>query len=153
MGREKLRKLAVRLEEEVKRAENAASGSKQAANEASHGMATSYSVAGDVEHAKNSALLSLQKLNQLKKLKEEVDAALENNKPDKISPVCYVTLRFTDGRTSEFYFVKNSVYISGINFISPDSLLGKCIVGKPAGANFSYTAGDQKFSGVISGVV
>jgi hypothetical protein len=152
MDRTKLKDLAVRLEEEIKKAERATAGSKQAANEASHGMATSYSVAGDVEHAKNTALLSLQKLNQLKKLKEEVDAALENNKPDKVSPVCYVILQFADGRTSEFYFVKNSVYVSGINFISPDSLLGKSIVSKPVRASFSYTAGDQKFSGVISSI-
>jgi len=150
MCRTRINDLAARLKEEVEKAESAATGSKQAANEASHGMATSYSVAGDVEHAKNTALLSLQKLNQLKKLKEEVDAALEKNKPDKVSPVCYVTLRFADGRTSEFYFVKNSVYVSGINFISPDSLLGKSIVDKPVGANFSYTAGDQKFSGTIT---
>jgi hypothetical protein len=149
MARTKLEAFAKRMDEEIKKAETAAAGSNQAANEASHGMATSYSVAGDVEHAKNSALLSLQKVDQLKKLKGEVTEALKNEVPLSVIPVCVVSLLFSNGRKSEFYFVKNSVYVSGINLISPDSLLGKSILGKSAGVGFSYTAGDQKFSGTI----
>ena len=152
MERIKIKELSARLEEEIKKAEASAFESKEAANEASHGMATSYSVAGDVEHAKNTALLSLQKLGQLKKLKLEIDRAIEIEIPKTVSPVCFVSIKFDDGRDSDFYFVKNSAYISGINFISPDSILGKAISGKPVGENFSYSAGDQKFSGVISSI-
>lgn len=149
MKRVKLEELAVRLKEELKKAEISAAESKKTANEASHGMATSYSVAGDVEHAKNTALLSLQKLEQLQKLKCEIDEAVGSVAPTTVSPVCFVSITFEDGRNSDFYFVKNSAYMSGIKFISPDSILGKAISGKSIGDNFSYTAGDQKFSGVI----
>jgi hypothetical protein len=150
MDRTKLGQLSERLSVDIKKAEAAAVSSKQAANEASHGMATSYSVAGDVEHAKNSALLSLQKLELLTKLKEEVDEALEAEAPVTATPVCYVELGFDDGRNSAFYFVKNPVYISGLNLISPDSLLGAAIIGKKAGDKFSYKVEERNLSGIVS---
>jgi len=150
MDRLKLKELAGRLDEEIEKAGSAASASKKAANEASSGLATSYSVAGDVEHAKNSALLSLQKVNQLKKLKDEIDEALKSGAPETVSPVCFVSVSFDNGKRSDFYFVKNPVYLSGTNLISSESLLGSAILGKKIGEKFSYTAGDTKFSGVIS---
>jgi len=150
MERFKLKELAARLEEEVERAGSAALKSKQSSNEASGGLATSYSAAGDAEHSKNSALLILQKFEQLKRLKEEIDIALNSEIPAEVEPVSFVILTFNDGRKSAFYFVKNPVYLSGLNLISPDSLIGKAILGKSVGESFSYSAGNQAFSGVIS---
>jgi hypothetical protein len=149
MIRIKLEELGVRLKEELSKAEISASELKKTANEASHGMAASYSVAGDVEHAKNTALLSLQKLEQLKKLNKEVTEALEKAMPVTASPACFLSIKFDDGRTSDLYYVKNSAYIFGLNLISPDSIFGKAILGKSIGSNFSYSAGDKKYSGII----
>jgi len=152
MDRLRLKELAGRLDAEIEKAETAASASKKAANEASGGLIASYSVAGDVEHAKNSALLSLQKVNQLKKLKDEIDGALKLETPEAVSPVCFVSVLFDNGKKSDFYFVKNPVYLSGVNLISSESLLGSAILGKKISEKFSYTAGDQNFSGIISGI-
>ena len=152
MERTRIEELDERLSAEVIKAEIAAAESKQTANEASHGMATSYSVAGDVEHAKNSALLSLERLSALKKLKKEVDEALNNKAPEIVEPVCFIEISFSDGKKSEFYFVNNSAYISGLDFISPDSILGKAIIGNSIGDSFSYSVGEQRFSGVITAI-
>lgn len=79
--REKIKILFDRVKRMTEESERYAKESKLAANEASHGMATSYSVSGDVEHAKNTALLSLQKLQQMKKLLSEVEKELEQKPP------------------------------------------------------------------------
>ncbi|MGA3292089.1 MAG: hypothetical protein ABSC49_03035 [Candidatus Microgenomates bacterium] len=150
MTRLKLKELSLRLKEEVERVGSAALKSKQSSNEASRGLGASYSAAGDAEHSHNTALLSQQKFEQLKKLKDEIEKALDNETPTNIETVCFVSVEFSDGRKSEFYFVKNSIYLSRLNLISPDSLIGKAIMGKSVGESFFYTAGDRKFSGIIS---
>ena len=152
MKREKLEELAKRLNEELEKAETAVRHTQKTANEASHGLATSYSAAGDAEHAGNTALLSLRKLEQLKKLKGELDESMGTGVPVVVTPVCFVSIKFDDGKVTDFYFVKNSAYISGINLITPGSLLGRAISGKSVGDKFSYISGDQNFSGVISGI-
>ncbi|KKS94533.1 MAG: hypothetical protein UV71_C0024G0005 [Microgenomates group bacterium GW2011_GWC1_43_13] len=153
MKRQKLENLAARLKEELGKAEVSALHTRKTANEASHGLATSYSAAGDAEHAGNTALLSYQKLEQLKKLKAEIEESRIGAVPETVSPVCFTSVTFDDGRISEFYFVKNSAYISGINFISPDSPLGSAISGKSAGERFLYSAGEENHAGVISGIL
>jgi transcription elongation GreA/GreB family factor len=152
MDRIKLKILAERLGKEIKKAEVNAKESKKSANEISAGLVGSYSIAGDVEHARNSALLSLQKLDLLKALALEVSVSLREEIPSKIIPASFITLTFDDGRTSEFYFVKTPVNILGIRFISPNSIFGKSIVNKSIGDSFSYTVEDQKFSGKISSI-
>jgi transcription elongation GreA/GreB family factor len=149
MDRLKLKELAERLDEEIEKSGNAAGASKKAANEASSGLIASYSVAGDVEHAKNSALLSLQKVNQLKKLKEEIDEASKSKIPETISPACFISIKFENGSQKDLYFVENPVFLNGFNLISPESPLGKVLTEKGVGDSFSYSSNTQTFHGSI----
>jgi len=141
------------LFEEVKKLEEAAGQtahkSRSDANELSAGLVASYSLAGDVEHAKNSANLSMQKYSAIKKLSEELQKSLDTEVPGKIGAVSYVFLRYTNGSEKELYFVENPVFISGFNLISIDSPLGKSLSGKKIGESFSYSSGDQEFEGEI----
>jgi transcription elongation factor GreA len=149
MTRIKLEKLYSRLKEEVEKAESTAQKSRQSSNEASGALGASYSAAGDAEHSHNTALLSQQKFEQLKNLKVEIESAKDSETPTNVIPPSFISVKFTDGRESEFYFVKNPAYISGLNLVSPDSLIGKAILGKNVGETFSYTTGEQKFEGKI----
>ncbi len=141
------------LFEEVKRLEEAAGQtahkSKSDANELSAGLVASYSLAGDVEHAKNTANLSMQKYSVVKKLFDELQKSLDTEVPEKIRTVSYVLVKYTNGSEKELYFVENPVFINGFNLISIDSPLGKSLNGKKIGESFSYTSGEQEFEGEI----
>jgi transcription elongation GreA/GreB family factor len=64
-------------------------------------------------------------------------------------PVCFVAIETSTGDRKEFYFVKNSVYILGLNFMTIDSPIGHAVFGKTVGAEFSYQSGDTTFSGKV----
>ena len=149
-----MRQKILDLFNEVKKLEKtsaeAARKSHSSANEASGGLVASYSAAGDAEHARNSANLSVQKAKQIKKLMDEIEVSLNDEPPTAAKPVCHVSIKFDDGRISEFFFVNNSVYLTGLSLISPDSLLGKSIIGKVVGERFEYRVGETKYAGVVS---
>lgn len=147
--RSKLLDLREVLDEEIKRAEKSALETRRSANEVSGGMAASYSVAGDVEHANNTALLSQSKLTQLKKLKEEVESSLTKDAPKAVEVGCYISVKFQDGSQKDFYLVNNPVYLSRFNLISPDSPIGKAMLNKTRGSSFKYELNDQSFTGEI----
>lgn len=138
---------------EVKKIEQisakAAKASHSSANEASGGLGASYSAAGDAEHARNSANLSMQKYSAIKKLSEELQKSLDREVPEKVAAACYVLVKYSDGSEKQLYFVENPVYVSGYNLISHDSPLGKSLSGKKVGESFSYTSGEQKYEGEI----
>ncbi len=142
-----------KLFERVKEIENAASeaakNSNLAANDASGGLVASYSVAGDVEHARNSANLSMQKAEAIKRLSEEIQSDLETPIKETVEPACFISLVFEDGSSKEIYLVKNPVFIPGVNLISPESLMGQALVGKKKGDEFSYYSGTQTFRGEV----
>jgi transcription elongation GreA/GreB family factor len=127
----------------------AADKSWLAANEVSGGLISSYSAAGDAEHSRNSANLSLQKAAAIKKLMTELEESRHLNIQEIIKPVCFVSVEFSDGNRKDLYLVKNPVFIMGHNLISPSSPLGEALVGKRSGDLFLYTSGGQSFSGKI----
>lgn len=145
----KLLNLQKRLEVEIEKAEKNALGSKQSANEVAGGMVASYSVAGDAEHARNSAILNQHKLNQLNKLKEEMDKALLKEIPEKAEPLCFVSVKFKNGSKNNLYLVNNPVYISDFNLVSVQSPIGKSLYDKSVGSSFSYVLSSQDYSGII----
>ncbi len=147
--RSKLLDLQNVLDEELKKAEKSAFETRRSANEVSGGMAASYSVAGDAEHANNSALLSQGKLTQLKKLQEEIENSLNKDISEEVESPCFISVKFQDGSQKDFYLVNNPVYLSGLNLISPDSPIGKAMLGKTKGLTFSYELNNQVFSGEI----
>ncbi len=148
-----MRQKILYLFEKVKEIETisaeAARKSHHAANEASAGLVASYSAAGDAEHARNTANLSIQKSRQIKKLSQELSKALDQETPEKTLPVCFVSVQFEDGSQKDFYFVENPIFLSGFNLISPASPLGASIMGKRVGEEFSYKSGEQNFKGKV----
>lgn len=112
-------------------------------------MASGYSIAGDLEHARNTAILSENRIGELRKLKKEI-VLIANRLVNTINPPCFVVVKFKSGVTKEFYFVDNPVYISGLNLISPDSPIGRALVNKRVADSFNYSLPDgQVLSGKI----
>lgn len=140
------------LLEEVKKIEEksslSANESRHSANEASGGLTASYSAAGDAEHARNSANLSIDKAKQIRKLMEELNESVFGQAPNAITPVCFIKVR-SGGVEKDFYMVNNPVYISGFNLISPISPIGESLMGKKAEDLFLYKTNDQTFTGKV----
>lgn len=147
--RQKISSLLEKVKEIEKTSSQAASESYRAANEVSGGLISSYSAAGDAEHSRNSANLSIQKATTIKKLLEELNRSLESNAPKNVQPVCFVSVKYEDGNQKDLYLVENPVFITGFNLISAGSPLGESLLGKEMGDHFSYTSGEQKFKGNV----
>jgi hypothetical protein len=133
-------------------AADAATKSQKSANEVSGGLVASYSAAGDAEHSRNSANLSIQNAKQLKQLKEELEKALNSGAPKTISPVCFISVVFDTGYKKDLYLVENPVFIQGFNLISTESPLGKSLEGNRVGDMFTYKLEDRHFTGHIERV-
>jgi hypothetical protein len=146
--RPKIRELLGEVRQLEKVASDVAGKSHKAANEASGGLAQSYSVAGDVEHARNAANLSIQKAKQIKSLLIEVEKAVNESAPSTVLPVCFLELELA-GFSKDFYLVENPILMTGFNLISPVSPLGAALLGKAPGEAFSYISGGQNFSGKV----
>lgn len=148
-----MRQKILSLFEKVKKIEKsssvAASESNRSANEASGGLISSYSAAGDAEHSRNSANLSIQKAETIKKLKDELERSLNSGSPEEIKPVCFISVKYEDGNQKDLYLVGNPVFITGFNLISASSPLGESLLGKEIGDHFSYTSGEQEFKGNV----
>lgn len=147
--RQKLAVLFERVKELEKISSKAASESHKAANESSSGLTASYSAAGDAEHSRNTANLSLQKAATVKDLLREIEKSKDMEIPNVIQSVCFVLVEFENGSKKELYLVDNPVFIDGFNLISPSSPLGSSLLGRSANDYFYYSSGEQEFSGKI----
>lgn len=141
------------LFEEVKKLEETsgkiAHKSKTDANELSAGLVSSYSLAGDVEHAKNTANLSMQKHESIKKLSRELEGVMNGDLPVSVNVPCYISLSMSSGTTKDVYLVENPVFINGFNLVSPSSPIGKALIGQRKEDLFLYKIGEQTFTGKI----
>jgi len=148
--RQKILDLLKEVEKIEKVSRTAAGKSSQSANEASGGLTGSYSAAGDAEHARNTANLSIQKAKQIGALLKELEVYVVANTPDTVKPVSYVLLDYRGGVEKSLYFVENPVFVPGYNLVSPISPLGKAIAGKTVGNSFSYTIDGKNYEGKIA---
>lgn len=137
--RTKLQELYQKVVTEIETAQKSVNANKHSANLISGGLVGGYSIAGDVEHSRNTARLSEDRLQKLLNLKKELSESLETA-PEEAQPICLVTIE-TDTGAKSFYFVKNAVYLSGFSLVSPDSPLGQSLLEKKVG--------DVSFSGKI----
>lgn len=147
--RQKLLDLLEKVRKIEKTSREAAVKSHHAANEASGGLVASYSLAGDVEHARNSANLSIGKAEKIKNLMEEIESSIRNGVPETTKPVCFLSIKYEGGDKKDLYLVENPVLVAGFNLISSNSPLGKSLLGKAVGDSFSYIFGEQSFGGKI----
>lgn len=152
MVRQRLEKLIKVLREDIKDFEVVAKSSRKAAQEVTGGVLTSYSAAGDIEHATNAANLNEEKVNKMKLLLDELEEALELPIPEKIEPVSFFWVKFSDGNLGEFFLVDNPVYVEGFKIISKDSPIGKVVLGKKVGEGFEYEVDGGRTSGVVLGI-
>jgi len=113
------------------------SESAQKTDEASKDKLSGFSAAGDKYHAKNASDLVKSYLQRLELLKKELTDAVSQIS-ETAEPPCCLEMVYDDGQTARFYLVKNAVSLPNLSFISPDSPIGKAVLGKKAGETFSY---------------
>lgn len=150
--RQKIKELLEAVKKSEAESGRAAKESKFAADEVSGGLVASYSAAGDAEHARNSANLSIEKAKGVKNLMEEIKKAISLETPKTVVPVCCVSVKFIDGSSKDLFLVRHPMSISGFNLISVDSPIGKSLLNKNIGSRFSYVLEDQRFDGEIIGL-
>jgi transcription elongation GreA/GreB family factor len=127
----------------------AANKSWSAANEVSGGLVSSYSAAGDAEHARNTANLSIQKARALKELVDELSGKENSNIPKTVEAPCYILVEFENGNKKEIFIVKNPAFVDGYNLISIDSPIGNSLKDRGVEDYFYYSLGEKEFSGKI----
>lgn len=118
------------------------------ANALSQSAITSMSAAGDRYHAEKNAEVNKIRLENLIKLKVELEAGVEKEKPEVVEAPCAVCVKVNGGDDC-YIFVQNTVNMEGIKFVSPDSLIGKEIAGKKVGGKFTAKLQNGQVAGQI----
>ncbi len=112
----------------------------------------SWSESGDKYHSESAAELAQEFLANLRKLCEEVES-VNDEKSDSASPVSYIEISYDSGETAKFYLVNKNALLPGILLITPNSPIGKAVIGKKEKDGFSYeiisAAKKKVFSGKI----
>lgn len=139
--RPKLKELRFKVEKEIKQAEAVVQKNQKSANLIGGGIASGYSIAGDLEHARNTSFLSEKRLVELRKLEQELAVALRRP-VTAVVPPCFLAVRDQGGQTKEFYLVKNPVHFAKVNLVSVNSSLGKALQNRRSGENFTYLSAD-----------
>ena len=107
--RQKIRRLFDVIKKLEESSARIAHESKSAADEASEGLTASYSAAGDAEHARNTANLSIGKHKIIKNLAKELNDGLDSDIPEKIETPCFIALKINGGEANYVYLVNNPI--------------------------------------------
>ncbi|OGM02098.1 hypothetical protein A2115_03650 [Candidatus Woesebacteria bacterium GWA1_41_8] len=150
MSRQKLLELLQSLQKKALKAGEFAAKTKESANEVAKSAAGSWSAAGDREHSRAQAVIVEENLNELKRINKEIETFIGKPVPEKIEPVCFMTLIYDNGEEKEFYLVHDPIHLSGFNLISPKSPLGQSLMGKRINEKFEYELEGQKTSGRVT---
>lgn len=97
----------------------------------------SWSESGDKYHSESAAELAQEFWLNLKKLRDEVENA-NDEKSISATPVSYLEISYNSSETAKFYLVNKSALLPGILLITPNSPIGKAVIGKKVGDDFSY---------------
>ena len=146
--RPKIEKLLLDVKKLERASGKSATESKSAADEASGGLTASYSSAGDAEHARNSANLSMQKHQGIKDLVRELSSAIKEQAPLRIVPVSFIKVQVGNDE-KEVYLTNSPVFVNGYNLISPISPIGSALLDKKVEDLFLYKNGDTTFTGKV----
>jgi len=150
MPRQKLLELLQSLQEKVRKAGEYAVKTKESANEVAKSAAGSWSAAGDREHSRAQAVIVEENLNKLKRASKEIETFIGKPVPEKIEPVCFMTLIYDNGEEKEFYLVQHPIHLQRFNLISLKSPLGQSLMGKRVNEKFEYELEGQKTSGRVA---
>lgn len=144
--RPKILILIEKVESELKKANDYAAKTKEAALEIAKSAAASPSQSGDREHSKNQAEIAAEYLKNLE-VSRELLLSIEQNTPQKVQANVFVKLEYDDGQVQEYYLVKNPIKLSDLKIISKESPLGKSLLGLKIGDKFKVT--DPPLSGKV----
>ncbi|MFC1790247.1 GreA/GreB family elongation factor [Patescibacteria group bacterium] len=97
----------------------------------------SRSAQGDRKYHENMADLAESAFEDLLAFEKEL-ASFPESASQKAFPGSYITIKYQDGETQEFYFLDRSIRLPGLQILSPSSPLGQAIKGKKAGEGFDY---------------
>ncbi len=133
MNKTRKSELLEKLNQEIERVRVLAEKSATAAKRA---KGFSRSMQGDRRYFEEADRITQESLANLMALKKEIEAASEEIV--KIAqPVSFINLEDENGE-DYFYLVNRPANLSGIQLLTPDSPLGKAILGKKEGEKFSY---------------
>lgn len=134
MSRHSIQQLLDDLESQIIKAERFFKENEKTSNEVIKASSASWSAGGDVLYAQGQAKVVKENLDRLIAFRDEVKVAIKSKKPELISPVCFVKIKYQNiDKPAEFYLVSEPVYLSGYKFVSADSTLGKMLLGKKEG--------------------
>lgn len=145
----KKKELLVKLKEEIKKAKQMKIKTKKAARVF---KIASRSQQGDKFLYESSHRMVLDYFHRLLDFEKEVRSAPEK-KSENVKPVSFVTVNYLGGNEVSFYFAKKGTNLGSLQIVTPNSPLGKSIVGKKEGSHFSYQVEREgktiSFSGLI----
>lgn len=119
-------------------------------DEASKSVLMNKLSSADKDRSEAAVELANNYLDRLELLKKEFAKTPEKT-PEFVENGSLVEVVYDDGEVAELVLVKNAVSLPGLSFISVDSPLGKAVLGKSEGDNFSYDLENgKKYSGKIS---
>jgi transcription elongation GreA/GreB family factor len=92
-------------------------------------------------------------VEELITLREEVENS-PNILTTKIAPPCWVEIEYDSNRETrgEFFFLSVPILLPGIKIVSPNSPLGKQLLGKGIGNHIEYETTEKKVSGIIRNI-
>jgi transcription elongation GreA/GreB family factor len=91
----------------------------------------------DKYQAEDAAELTNKYFENLTKLLDEVKSA-SDSACETVTPVSFVEISYKSGEKVKLYLVESSTLLPGVLLITPKSPIGRAIVGKKQGDNFSY---------------
>ena len=113
----------------------------------------SWSANGDRANAEAVARMIKESLHTAIGLKEEILKS-ETSRPQAVLPPCFVRLAYVqpEKKELEFYLVNTNIELPGVKTLTAGSPLGKSILNKNIGENFSYQIADKTVSGEIEAI-
>jgi len=137
MKRTKLLELSSVLGTLLTKAEERARNAQESYNEISKSSYNSPSQSGDRYHSQSSAELTKENLINIKDLYFQVKESLGKKAPERLQPICYVVIEYSNGMKDGFYFVKKPIANIGHKIISRNSIIGGLLNNKRVGYVFS----------------
>jgi transcription elongation GreA/GreB family factor len=133
MNQTRKNELLEKIEQELERFRGLAEKSAAAARRA---KGFSRSMQGDRRYFEEADRITQESLANLVALKKEIEA-ISSETAKTAQPISFITLEDENGEDN-FYLVNRPANFSGIQLLTPDSPLGKAILGKKEGEKFSY---------------
>ena len=139
--RKRLKSLLSVVTKEEKVAKKRREEARYAANQTAKTAINSWSAAGERVISEGQAMVLEEYYFKLLDFKKKLEEAAKESIPESIEEYCYIKI-LLDGKEDEFYLVDNPLNISHVKLVSKGSALGKSLLGKRMGDEFSFSLGE-----------